>query len=254
MDRDHPGSALTELLHALSEISLKGPISSVGRGDTAVGMTLLSELGIPYTSTKKNMFKGIAITSSRRNKPGMETRLNLVTKVPDWSLSGCSSSREIVETYGYLDSLGGHKLYCTVKARIPNSQGLFLEVDRITDTLREMILVGPQMVNVATWRLEVLRERLSKNHPESVWVRATASKVGNDELFHFREAVYTGPPNIRIFPELLEEGTITMDHLILEDVTKGGQVTEKGPTFKIDPGNLGMLFPAPMHYDLMDAR
>jgi len=41
-----------------------------------------------------------------------------------------------------------------------------------------------------------------------------------------------------------------MDHLIKRNAK--GRVSEKGPSFKISPQNLDLLFPSPVEYDLLD--
>lgn len=49
---------------------------------------------------------------------------------------------------------------------------------------------------------------------------------------------------------LLENGTITMDHLIKRSA-KNGRVSEKGPLFKINSRDLSLIFPAPIKYSLL---
>lgn len=236
------------LLRKLVELAQQGPVAAVGAGDTSVGMTLLESLAIDYTSAAKPNYSGIVVSASRRSKSRRSNRVNLFAQVPDWEISTCKSSREIVEKYGYTASDEELRLYCTVRSRVPNSQGLYLEFDHANDILREVALQEGQKENVVGWKTEKLEQRLVESHPESIWVKAVASHRGSQEYFHYREATYTGPPNVSILSNLIEEGTITVDHLILR---RSGRVREKGPLFKIDPNNLEMLFPAPEVYDLM---
>ena len=49
--------------------------------------------------------------------------------------------------------------------------------------------------------------------------------------------------------QLLDEGIITMDHLIKRK-NKTGAAAEKGPLFKINPKNLMLLFPESKIYNL----
>jgi len=82
-----------ELVDILAGISRLGPVPAIGTGDTSVGMTLLSHLGVQYSSIEKPNFRGIVITARRGTKARDLNRVNLFAKVPDWDISSCKSSR-----------------------------------------------------------------------------------------------------------------------------------------------------------------
>ena len=237
-----------EVALALSEISRRGPIPAVGPGDRAVGMTLMAELGMQHTVDAKPKFNGLVISARRGTRLKDENRVNLFAKVPDWDVSACKSSKEIVDRYGY-DRDGCRKLYCTINARQPNSQSLQLHVDHENQLLRELFRpTQGRNEDVAAWRLKSLKDRLEAAHPESAWVVATSSVREGVEHFHFRFAQFTAEPRADELPTLLETGTVTVDHLIM---TKDGKTTDKGPLFKLKPGNVTALFPATPKFDLM---
>lgn len=244
----NPDSKSFDLLLArLKSISLKGPIRSIGYGAPSVGMTLLSELGISYSSRNKPNFSGIVVTASRRIS-GNNNRVNLFAKVPDWPISACKSSREIANRHGYKHTNGSQRLYCTLSSKRPNSQGLFLEIDDRTDSLKERKSTSTGILDVAAWKLSSLKKKLIQSHPESVWVQAKVTKRNDVEYFHYRQATHTGPPRIDLFTDLLRNGTVTVDHLIENSQSES---REKGPLFKISPMNFSALFPEPLKYDLM---
>jgi len=236
------------LFNKLSKLSRDGPIPAISRGDTAVGMTLLDALGIDYSTLSKPNFHGIVVTAHRRIISGRGNRVNLFAQVPDWTLSACKSSRAVLERYGYLDGSHGRRLYCSVSSQRANSRGLILEVERRRELLMEVFEKQRKREPVVTWRVSKLKERLLETHPESVWVKAVVIERDGREFFHYREATYAGPPNADELLELLEAGTITVDHLIGKSRNR---VYEKGPLFKIYPANLELLFSAPKKYDLM---
>lgn len=240
-------NASKELLSKLAQLSRKGPVPAVGTGDTAVGMTLLDRLGIPYSSTKKPNFNGIVITARRGSRAKDVNRVNLFAKVPDWSVSECKSSKEIVERCGY-ERIEGMKLYCTVSAKQPNRQGLYLELDYDAGFLREQRRQGSEIAPIAAWRLDRLAEKLRSTHAESAWVIAVPSWRDGLEHFHFRYVTFTSAPRVEELAGLLEQGTITMDHLISSST---GRVIEKGPLFKIKPENVSALFPVSRRFDLL---
>ena len=232
-----------ELFRLLSEIAQKGFIPAIGRGDTSIGMTLLNELGLEFNPKGKQTFNEIAITARRVGTNRASNRVNVLTTVPDWPLSNCKSSKEICEKYGYLDD-GKMKLNCTVSSKSFNSQGLFLKVDFQRKLVIEFCRRNGKNTQVAAWDLSRLEKVLKASRSESVWVGANSRKKDKDEYFHFREAVYSGRPYENLLGTLIDEGTVSLDHMI-----NAGR--EKGPTFKIRPENIEMLFPRPKKINLM---
>lgn len=243
------GEEKLKVVTALAEIARLGPVPSTGNGDMAVGKTLLDLLGINQTTTSKPSFHGMAI-SARRNSGGTAgNRVNLFAMVPDWKLSACKSSKEIADKYGY-DRNGDRKLYASVRSRRPNAQGLFLEVDHASKLLREKHLSGNGDFadEVAVWKLDLLQARLLQRHPASAWVTANATKQDGQEYFHYRYIRFTDQPRANRFADLLDQGTVTIDHLIL---SRDGRTVEKGPLFKMLPDNMPALFPGTSQFDLM---
>ncbi|MDE0306168.1 MAG: MvaI/BcnI family restriction endonuclease [Albidovulum sp.] len=237
-----------ELLSALRELANQGPVPAVGHGDTAVGKTLLAHLGIPMTSSKKAQFKGIALTARRGSKAKDINRVNLFAKVPDWNVSIVKSSKELLDAYGY-GSGDERRLNCTVSAKQPNGQGLFLAVDWERGHLVERHRSGEGAAkDVVAWQLAELEARLVKSQPASAWIVAVPSLRNGEEFFHFRYVTFAGRPRARELPRLLEMGTVTVDHLIS---AAGGRTVEKGPLFKIQPRNVNTVFPTIPRLDLL---
>lgn len=238
-----------EVTQTFAKIAQMGPVRSTGAGDMAVGKTLLDLLGIRQETSRKPTFHGMALTARRSSAGSDGNRVNLFAMVPDWNASACKSSEEIVRKYGY-DRDGGRKLYVSVSSRRVNGQGLRLSVERYAGLLRE-IYVSPGdagFEQVAVWKLADLQGRLLQRHPASAWITATSSRRDGEEYFHYRHVRFTDHPRAELLPDLLEQGTVTMDHLIF---CKDGRTIEKGPIFKISPDNVRALFPEGPRIDLM---
>ncbi len=73
--------------------------------------------------------------------------------------------------------------------------------------------------------------------------------INDKEHFQYTKVEHTKQPIISQFDILLEQGVITLDHLIKRNSKQ--KVVEKGPLFKIKPNGLDMLFPPCKHYDLI---
>lgn len=242
-----PGEA-SQLLELLREVSQRGWLPAIGNGAPAIGMTLLDQLGVAYSSQRKPTYRGIVITASHRYGSFRGNRVNLFARVPDWDLSVCKSSAEIADRYGYDDRSGDRRLYCTVRARYPNTQGLFLDLNRESQQLNEIHEAESRRSDVASWRFETLATRLLDSHPRSMWVGATTRTVNGERYFHYRTAAYTQEPDPRAFFDMIQDGAITVDHLIAK---KSGRVTEKGPLFKVRFENMVRLFGPVSRFDLI---
>jgi hypothetical protein len=230
-----------ELLLKLKELA-KRPIVAIGKGDTAIGMAIENALGIPPNSSKTPDYKGIEIKSSR----GRKTRNTLFAQVPIWDLSGCKSSGEILEKYGYMRGTR-KKLYCTVSTKAINSQGLHFNYNSKNDDLHE---IDANRNSIALWTGNQLRGRLKEKHSETFWIKATSEVIDGIEYFHLKSVEHTKSPLLAQLMPQIESGVVTMDHLISRDDAHGVGVREKGPLFKINPHHLNLLFPEPTTYIL----
>ncbi|MDZ4815992.1 MAG: MvaI/BcnI family restriction endonuclease [Verrucomicrobiota bacterium] len=242
--RKQSNEVANELLRLLGKIAAKGPVPAMLKADTAIGRTLEKLLGIDINSSKKPDYKGIELKSYRDARGN---RKNLFAQVPEWYLSRFKSSAEILSNFGYARG-ECFKLYCTVSAVNRNSQGLKLKIDNELSQLIEhsdKSSVGDFVV----WALETLHKRLLEKHSETFWIAADSINIDGKEHFHYKNVEHTRKPIVSQFDILLEQGIITLDHLIKKDST--GKVSEKGPSFKIHPNSLGLLFPPSHSYSFL---
>ncbi len=233
-----------ELLGMLRKIASAGPIPSMVDADTSVGRTLETALGIAINSSRKPDYKGIELKSFRKSRTN---RKNLFAQVPDWSLSKFKSSTEILNNFGY-ERGQDFKLYCTASAITRNSQGLNL---RINNDLKQLIENSdkPEIGDFVIWTLDKLHNRLKEKHKETFWVEAESTRINNREHFQYKLVEHTKKPITSQFDLLIDQGIITLDHLIKRN--SKGRVVEKGPLFKIKPKGIELLFPPSESYLLI---
>jgi hypothetical protein len=233
-----------ELLAMLRKIASVGPIPSMVDADTSVGRTLETALGIDINSSKKPDYKGIELKSFRNSRTN---RKNLFAQVPDWSLSKFNRSADILNAFGYQRE-EEFKLYCTISAIKRNSQGLNLRID---NDLKQLIENSDkqEIGDFVIWTLEKLHSRLKEKHKETFWVEAESTKVRDREYFQYKLVEHTKKPITSQFDLLIEQGIITLDHLIKRN--SKGRVVEKGPLFKIKPKGIELLFPPSEKYSLI---
>lgn len=233
-----------ELLTKLKKVASLGPIPSMVAADTSVGRTLETALGIDINSSKQPDYKGIELKSFRSSRTN---RKNLFAQVPEWKLSKFKSSAEILDAFGY-NRGEDFKLYCTVSAITRNSQGLALRLDSDIKQLVENSN-KPEIGDFVIWPLNTLHNRLLEKHKETFWVEATSTYVDGREHFQYSLVEHTKKPITSQFDILVDQGIITLDHLIKR--YSNGKVVEKGPIFKIKPNGLDLLFPPSEKYNLL---
>lgn len=238
------GEVARELFEKINGLSRGGYIPAECAGDTAIGRTLESALGLKMNSRQEPDYKGIELKAKRQNT---NTRKTLFAKVPDWEISSLKSFREFLDAYGY-ESRGLRRLNCTVNALHRNPQSLLLTVDYGCHLLMESgIRDGVVQNTVLVWTLDALLEKLSEKHRETFWVEAETRRVGGREEFLFKSIEYTRAPRSYQFSDLLSAGFVTVDHLIKE---KGVSAHERGPLFKVNNVGFKLLFPAPLRFEL----
>lgn len=254
---DDNNSIANELLSKIQAIHNMGFLRTVTQGDPGVGDTLENALGIMRNPYKEPDYRGIELKASRTrtgNRTRATNRVNLFTQVPDWKNSRGMDRVKLLDTYGYWAKQKNGKerfdLCCTLQANIPNPQGLFLKVEEDEGLLVNYYYSENEFMKkyVAQWSLALLKQRLIEKHPETFWVKATCDMVDGIEYFRYDKIVHTRNPNASLFPQLIDEGIITVDYLLHRK--EDGGVRDHGFPFKIFPRDLHLLFPEEKVYEL----
>jgi len=227
-----------ELLNLLQDLASAGPLKAVCTGDTAIGRSIETALGIQINSSVHPDYKGIELKSGRSTIVSKETRATLFACVPNWKLSELKSSLEILNRFGYHRE-DAFQLYCSVTTQRANSQGLQLRIDEARSWLREFSARDP-LEEICIWKLDELHSRLARKHRETFWVRAKSIVKNGCEWFELESVTHTTRPSAEQFDRLLSDGTVTLDHLVKR--TPAGGAHERGPLFKVERQRLPELF------------
>ncbi|MDE0313537.1 MAG: MvaI/BcnI family restriction endonuclease [Candidatus Poribacteria bacterium] len=144
---------LPELKDKLSEINQMRYVVSKRRGNTGIGFTLETLLGLKENNLKTPDFENIELKSQRK---GVSNRVTMFTfNRGVWRIK----QRELIEKYGYIDTNNRPSLYCTVDTRL-NNQGLSVKVEH--DNVRLYHLDGNL---IAEWQGERLIDSFKKRCP-----------------------------------------------------------------------------------------
>lgn len=241
--RPEASPVAVELLEMIRGISDQGFVPTLRPGDTGIGMTLETMLGIEANARKTPDYKGIEIKSKRLRK-GRPNRITLFSQVPNWKLSPIGNAWNLLSTYGYHRD-GKLRLNHEMNAKAPNSIGFFLELDTGRDWLKQshQDAESQAVKHVTTWEMDTLRGRLSEKHPQTFWVSAKVRGRGADEQFHYVQVEHTKQPKVRNFDALIEGGVISVDYLMSQKGEK--RVRDHGYLFKMNPSDFSALFPPP---------
>lgn len=235
-----------ELLDLLCGIGKKGWIPTLRDGDTGVGYTLETLLGISANSSKAPDYKGVEIKSSRRTSSNQ----TLFGKTPDWKKSRLKSSLEILMERGrFSTQKNRQQLFHSIFAHQPNSYGLQLEVCFEDKILKQYCNIADRREDDVLWEISVLQDALRNKHRQTFWVK-TQNRIGSlGEEFWYHQGVYTRGPNIDAFPLLLEAGDIFVDYTIKQRAN--GAAKDQGYLFRMKKNNLDVLFGQPRTFELI---
>ena len=210
---------VSELVAKLSVLRRRGYVASLRKGNTGIGYTLESLLGIGENNLKLPDLGDVELKSQRN---GVSNRVTMFTfNRGAWKLK----QRQLIETYGYVDTEGRPSLYCTVSIR-PNHQSLFLKIKH-----NDIRLYQLDKTLLAEWHGEHLVSAFKKKMPALVMVYAD-TRVGSSgkEEFWFNEAYLLTNPNTSNLLELINTGTIIVD--IRMHLKENGVVRNHGTGFQ----------------------
>jgi MvaI/BcnI restriction endonuclease family len=236
----------SELLARLESISRRGFVPSQRQGDTGVGFTLESLLGIKANSSKSPDFHGIEIKSGRvRSSSNKQT---LFSKVPDWKHSRLKNAKEILSELGYRDENGRTALYCSITST-PNPQGLSLKVSDDGAWVDVVTSSSVESSSVVRWQTESLQNALAAKHMETFWVKANVQVIDGVEHFHYVAARHTRKPIVTNLPSLIEIGRIQVDFVM--HIKENGSARDHGYLFRTTDAGVQLLFPPAVDYKLI---
>jgi len=225
-----------ELQDDIRNIYNNGWVQTRKAGDTGVGYTFESLIGIEANSSKEPDYKGIEIKCSRGRSSTLQT---LFAKTPNYA-DLQNKRRDLVINNGYWDSDRlRYALYITIKASEVNSKGwqLFLDANN------EKIYVTQHSKMVVYYDYQILKDSLAKKHQKTIFIKAQSTKrgAGIPEQFLYDTAYYCEGSSFTNFIRLLEEGKIGLDFAIHHD-PKTGKTRDHGFLWRINKEYISSLF------------
>ena len=220
---------INELKHALAGIKRRGYVASLRRGNTGIGYTLETLLGVRENNLALPDLGEIELKAHRRGASSLITLFTFnrgAWKIPQ---------ADVVNAYGYEDTTGRQALYCIVSSS-PNNQGFYLRIVGDGIWLRHV-----NGASIAQWSGQTLIRRFAEKMPALVFVQADAREnSSNREEFWFDEAHLLTNPNVHNFLDLIGNDRIRID--LRMHLRPNGSVRNHGTGFRIDERYLSLCF------------
>lgn len=209
----------------LQEIKNRGYLVSLRKGNTGIGYTLETLLGIAENNIKLPDFGTIELKSKRKNASTPVTMFTFNRGV--WKIKQI----EAIRKYGYQDTTGRQALYCFVSSK-PNQQGLFLKTTAIS-----LQMYHADGTLIAEWLADNLAETFKKKMPALVLVQAeTRVNSVEKEEFFYNEAYLLSNPSSKKLLEMIAKDDILVD--VRMHINLRGSVRNHGTAFRTDESKL----------------
>lgn len=227
-----------ELVDMLMDVYSQEWIKTLRAGDTGIGYTFESMLGIEANSSKEPDYKGIEIKTSRKN--GSNTLQTLFSKTPQWG--EYENRGELVIDRGYWDEdKNRYALYMTINAINQNSKGWKLKINYD----EEKIYILQNNDKTVYYDFKMLRIALESKHSQTLFIKAdirnkTKAKDPNEE-FYYNEAILCVGSSFASFLSLIEKGLVSLDFAIHHD-PKTKKTRDHGFLWRMNRQYIPMLF------------
>jgi len=205
----------------------RGFVKSARRGNTGVGHTLETHLGL----TENNIaLSDLEVAELKAHREGSDSLITLFTSDKGaWVVKQLDAIRK----FGIEGDGGRRNLYVTLFAG-RGATDLALEVDDELAVIRHR-----SGTVVAKWTHSDLADVFSKKFPALMLVTASVEQRSDGEWFHYHSARLLRGTSSEHLQRGMSEGRIAID-LRLHD--KGGSVRNHGTGFRIAESQLAHLF------------
>ncbi|MDP2751512.1 MAG: MvaI/BcnI family restriction endonuclease [Rhodocyclaceae bacterium] len=227
--------ALADLTARFDEIHSKGWIDSLRSGDTGIGYTFETLLGIKENNDKCADFRGIEIKCKQIKESSNRCgKINLFQQAPTWAEK--LSALERLQRIGQQNEHGHYRCHSQVTT-MKNNIGLRLN----TDKPFERIDLLQNEISLGFWPFSNLEQRLQEKHSRAVFIKAKVSNVSERQRFQYEELVYCERPSIQQFNELVDNRKIVFEFMMSEQENK--KVRNHGYPWRLSNENyLNQLF------------
>ncbi len=220
----------------LLEISKKGFIKTLRAGDTSIGYTLETEMGIKENNIPHCDFfyqKRCIELKAQRKDTG--SNITLITKEPKWFPL---KSKEIIDKYGYKDVKGRPGFKVTLKLNSFNNRDMALQ---ISDNGKRLNVIHKKDGIICYFIFAELLGKLKKKLAENLLiVLAERKKEQGIEYFHYTNAYLLSELSEEKLKKLLEEGKLVFEFRMHSKPS--GATRSHGSGFRLNEKRISELY------------
>lgn len=214
---------LKEIVEKLQAIRDMGYVKALRKGNTGIGYTFESIIGLNETNIPIPDIGGrVEIKTTRKDSSSLVTLFTFNRGV--WT----RRQKEIIEQFGYEDKEGRKALKATIFFNKPNSLGLFIKIDESKNVIR---LLSPNNELLAEWDIYVVVGVFASKLSRLLFVIADRQTVKGQEQFHFNEAYLLTEPNPRNFLKAFKNSLVGID--LRMHITENDTVRNRGTGFRM---------------------
>jgi MvaI/BcnI restriction endonuclease family len=196
---------LLELMQHFDRVKEMGWIKTLRAGDTGVGYTFETLIGLKENNRQEADFKGIEIKCKQKKDGQTKSgKINLFQLGPIWREKIPSKTR--IEHIGAIAENGRFACYSQVTT-VPNNLFLSLAVEaeeQRIDLLKNKEVLGD-------WLFAALQKSLLKKHARAAFIKAEAKQSGGEAFFRYDEVIYCERPSIQNFVALVEKHNVVFE-------------------------------------------
>lgn len=217
--------SLSELLTRFDDVRARGWVKSLRAGDTGVGYTFETLLGIKENNDKRADFRGIELKCKLISSSGANSgKTNLFQQGPVWE-----SRKTAFERLTLMGQLrpDGH-LACHSQVTVEKNN-LGLALAPLPD--QEKIVLLKHSEALGHWPFEMLRKRLTEKHSRAAFIKARRRGAADTCEYEYTELVYCEGPRIESFVELVQLRRVVFEFLMQEQPR--GKVRNRGYPWRL---------------------
>ena len=222
-----------EIKNKLQDICDRGFIETLRTGDTGIGFTLETLLGVEENNSSGADIDGLIELKAKRKEGSSRTTCFCLT--PNW----LSDIRSIIKKYGWDDPKKPERInfYTSLRYGAATPQGLSVDIDG-----NSLFILGREGEKLAELPLQKVEGRFREKFPELIIVSADSQKEkGAKEKFWFNEAYHCRDLNISRITEVLKAGKLILEaRMWMHKET--GKLRDRGFAFRMSSKDTKELF------------
>ncbi|WP_210499594.1 MvaI/BcnI family restriction endonuclease [Vibrio crassostreae] len=235
---------LERVFHQRHEtIKEKGWVTSLRKGNTGVGYTYETLMGVKENNSQEADFGHIEFKTTRATSKGM---ISLFTYSPR-NREGVM--KDVHERFGTVDKRGYKTFYSTIKGGRFNTYKKTVRFSSVVNWRAKKVelvaktVCGEELELDASYSfLEI--EKLVGKLDTTAFVKAKVRKSGDCEQFLYDSAELLRFKGVKNFLKLLDEGVVAIDIRIgvYKKGNREGQCHDHGTAFRVKPNDLALIF------------